>query len=158
MNVLVEQEFGILKQTMALKDQLLALLQDEHLQKTLGGRTMSLGEICKEMGEVQQMYIDSFRTFKQDWRYKYGDSSVASSAAALKAWNAQLDADLYAAIASLSDSDIETKLIERGGFSPNARIQLHVFREGILMFCGKVSIYLRALNIEFPQQWKEWIA
>jgi hypothetical protein len=158
MNVIVEQEFDILKQTMALKEQLMEILQDEHLSKTFGGTTMSLGKLCKEMGEVQQGYITSFRTFKQDWAYKYGDDSVATSVAALKAWNTQLDADLYAAIESLSDSDIATKLIERGGFSPNPRIQVHVFREGLLMFCGKVSIYLRALNIEFPEQWKYWIA
>lgn len=157
MNSIVEQQFDILKETMALKSQLLAILKDEHLSKTLGGKTMSLGAVCKEMGEVQQMYSDSFRTFKQDWSYRYGDNSVTSSVAALTAWNEKLDADLLAAIASLSNEDIQSKTIDRGGFSPNPQVQVHIYREAILIFCAKVSIYLRALEIEFPEQWKYWI-
>src|SRR5688572_12862357 len=110
MNIIAEQEFGILKETMALKDQLMALLNDEILSKTLGGKTMSLGGVCKEMGETQQIYIDSFRSFKMNWGYKYAVASVATSVAALKAWNLKLDADLYAAIESISNEDVETKL------------------------------------------------
>src|SRR5688572_12684211 len=148
----------MIKETMALKDQLIGILKDEHLSKNLGGNTMSLGEICKEMGQTEQIYIDSIRSFKMNWSYQYGDNSVATNVAALKAWNAKLDADLFAAIESLSNDDIETKLIDRGGFMPNPRVQLHVWREAILIFCAKVSIYLRALSIEFPEQWKYWIA
>jgi hypothetical protein len=77
---------------------------------------------------------------------------------ALKAWNEKLDADLLDAIAKLSDDDIQNRQIERGGFSPNPQVQLFVFREAILIFCAKVSIYLRVLQIEFPDQWKSWIA
>lgn len=157
MNRIVEEEFDVLKATMALKSQLLAILQDEHLGKNFGGKTMSLGAICKEMGEVQQIYIDSFRTFKQNWGYKYADDSVKTSVAALRAWNEKLDADLLDAIASLSNEDIEHKTIDRGGFSPNPTVQMHVYREAILIFCAKVSIYLRALDIQFPEQWKSWI-
>jgi uncharacterized damage-inducible protein DinB len=158
MNSLAENEFGFLKETMALKDQLWAILQDEHLSKSLGGNTKSLGEVCKQQGEVQQGYINSFRTFKHDWTYKHADANVASSVAALRAWNEKLDADLFAAMESLSNEDIESKTIDRGGFTPNPKMQLHVFREGILIFAAKVSIYLRALNIEFPEQWKYWIS
>jgi hypothetical protein len=157
MNLIVENELGIIKETMKLKDQLLELLKDEHLSKTLGGKTMSLGEVCKEMGEVEQIYIDSLRSFKMNWGYKYGDENVAKSVAALKAWNHKLDADLFTAIESLSNEDIETKLIDRGGFMPNPRVQMHVWREAVLIFCAKVSIYLRVMNIEFPEQWRYWI-
>jgi hypothetical protein len=42
------------------------------------------------MGEIQRSYIDSFRTFKQDFCFRH-DKKIAKSAAKLSSWREALD-------------------------------------------------------------------
>lgn len=158
MNVIVQQEFPVLKQTIALRTQLFEAITEEDLAFGLAGDNPTLGQLCKKMGEIQQTYIVSFREFKQDWSYQYEDASVTTDLNALKAWFDKLDADLFNALEMLSDEDIQSKTIERGhGFSPPVRVQFHIFREALLIFYAKVSVYLKALSKDMPQQWQAWI-
>lgn len=158
MNVIVQQEFPVLKQTLALRTELLEAITGEDLAFGLGGDNLTLGQLCKQMGETQQSYINSFREFKQDLTYQYEDASVATDLKMLKTWFEKLDADLFEVLESLSDEDIQSKVIERGhGFSPPVRVQLHIFRESLLIFYAKASVYLKALGKNMPQQWQAWI-
>jgi hypothetical protein len=146
----------------ALRDQLLELLEDEDLSLRLGGDTMSLGALCREMGEIEHTYVESFRTFRQDFSYRNPDAEREHSVRALKAWFAELDRDLMAAVAALSEDDIGRRRIVRSDFdeaffSPLPRIQLDVYREALLIFYGKVSVYLRAFERPLPEQWRDWI-
>jgi hypothetical protein len=82
--------------------------------------------------------------------------------AALKAWYAELDRNLMAAVEDLSEDDIANRRIIRGDFdedffSPLAKQQLDVYREALLLFYGKASVYLRAINRPLPQQWRDWV-
>jgi hypothetical protein len=75
---------------------------------------------------------------------------------------AELDREMMAAVAALSDEDIDTRRIVRGDFdeeffSPLPRIQLDIYREALLIFYGKVSVYLRADGRPLPGQWMDWI-
>jgi hypothetical protein len=38
------------------------------------------------------------------------------------------------------------------------KIQLDVYREALLIFYGKVSVHLRAIDRPLPGQWLDWIA
>jgi hypothetical protein len=40
----------------------------------------------------------------------------------------------------------------------NSIIQLHIYREALLSFYGKASVYLKALGKTLPEQWQSWIA
>ena len=31
---------------------------------------MTLGALCREMGEIEHSYIQSLKTFQQDWSYR----------------------------------------------------------------------------------------
>src|SRR6185369_2530844 len=60
----------------ALRDQLMEILSDEDLGLRLGGETMSLGELCREIGEIEHTYVESFRTFRQDFSYRNPDLAL----------------------------------------------------------------------------------
>lgn len=76
----------------------------------------------------------------------------------LMAWYNALDAELEAAVAGLSEEDVKTRQIDRGGWSLPPTIQLEVYKEALLIFYGKASVYLKAMGKPRPQQWQEWIA
>jgi hypothetical protein len=42
------------------------------------------------------------------------------------------------------------------GYYPT--FQLEVYKEALLIFYGKASVYLKAMGKPRPQQWQEWIA
>ena len=109
-----------------LRERLLDMLSDEDLAYSPGGHNPTLGELCKEMGEVQHAYAQSFHTFAVDFSWRSDDKRYTSSVAALKEWYAQLDADLEAALCTVSDEDMQTKQMERGGYTVELHISLDI--------------------------------
>ncbi|MDV7395315.1 hypothetical protein RZS08_28265, partial [Arthrospira platensis SPKY1] len=82
-----------------------------------------------------------------------------TSVAEIKAWFSRLDAELKETVAGLSEEVIQNKLVDRGGnFKLPPRIQLEVYREALLIFYGKASVYLKAMGKPRPKQWQAWIA
>jgi len=145
-----------------LRNQLMDLLADGDLQIRLGGESETLGALCREIGEIEHAYVESLKTFRQDFGYRNPDPRLEQSVAALKAWYADLDQALMAAIETLSEDDIERRRIVRSDFdesffSPLPKEQLDVYREALLIFYGKVSVYLKSMGRERPQEWREWI-
>jgi hypothetical protein len=145
-----------------LRDQLMDVLDDEDLLQRLGGETVILGALCREIGEIEHAYVESFQTFRQDFTYRNPDPRLEHSVTALKAWYAELDRNLMAAVEALSEDDIANRRIIRGDFdedffSPLAKQQLDVYREALLLFYGKVSVYLRAINRPLPGDWQDWV-
>jgi len=146
----------------SLRNELVELLGDADLGATVGGGTSTLGALCREIGEIEHSYVESLRSFRQDFGYRHPDPAVESSVAALAAWYAQLDHELAAAIADLSEDDIATRRIVREDFdidefSPLPATHLDIYREALLIFYGKVSVYLRALGRPLPPRWQHWI-
>lgn len=154
-NIIVQQEFDMLHETQNIRRELLDALTDAELSFKLPGNP-TLGELFVVMGQVQESYISSYKTFKQDWNFKPVAPELAGSVEKLKAWFAQLDADLDAAISALSDDDVEKRMIDRG-FPIPPRVQLHVYREGVLIYGGKAVVYFRAMGKPLPKQVGEWI-
>ena len=146
----------------AMRDQLMAVLSDEDLDVTLGGTTERLGSLCREIGDIEHAYVQSFRTFTQDFGYRNPDPAIERSVPALQQWYSNLDRDLLEAVEALSEEDIAGRRIVRGDFdvdffSPLPAYQLDTYREALLIFYGKASIYLRALDRPFPPQWSSWV-
>jgi uncharacterized damage-inducible protein DinB len=147
----------------ALRGELVDRLTNGDLEFRLGGASLTLGALCREMGEVEYAYIESFRSFRQDFAYRHPQDGVEHDVAALRAWYADLDRELMAALDALSDEDVSQRHITRGDPSADAFSllppqQLDVYREALLIFYGKVSIYLRAMGKPLPGHWPAWIA
>lgn len=157
MNNWMTQHGEVMQQTQAIRPALLAALTDSDLAYRLPGDNLSLGELLVEMGETEQMYINSLKTFTHQWTYGTADRALASSVSGLTAWFSRLDAELDEAINRLTDADLTGKLIDRGGFQPPAGLQLHIYREALLIYYAKLSLYLKALRIPLPGQMRSWI-
>jgi uncharacterized damage-inducible protein DinB len=155
MNRLIEEE---LPGNLDLRDQLLELITDQDLAYKLPGDNPTLGQLCEEMGRIQQIYAKSFRTLEMDWKYRGSSPQAPNSVAALVAWFAALDAELLAALSELSDDDLESKQVDRGhGFNPALFVQFQIYREALLIFYAKASVYLKALGKPYNQHWKAWV-
>ena len=143
----------------SLRTQLMDVLADEDLAFTPGGENLSLGGLCVEIGEIQHAYAESFRTFTQNFDYRAEQTGLAGSVAALKTWYAKLDEEFEQALDALSPEDVESREIDRGGdFKLLTSHQIDIYKEALLIFYGKASVYLKAIGKPRPSSWVDWIA
>ncbi len=112
-----------------------------------------------EIGETETSYIQSFRTFRQDFSFRNEEPGLDDSVAQLAAWYEKMDRELKSLLDAFSEKELRDRIVDRGGgFILPVGIQLDVYKEALLIFYGKVSVYLKAMGKERPQQWQEWIA
>ena len=156
MNSVLEQHGENLHELHQLQTDLVNSLTDADLQLALPGNNPTLGEALRELGEWQNRYIQSFRTFRQDYALTAAPPNVTISVAVLKAWFSALQAELVEAIGALSEADLQ-KPVDRGGFAPPAGVQFHIYREMLLIYYGRLDVYLRALGKTVTEQWRMWI-
>ena len=158
MNIFVQQHGAIYQLTQVMREQLMDILNNNDLAFTPGGSNPTLGELCKEMGEVEYSYIGSIKLLKHDWSYRNSEAGLANSVDQLKAWYKKLDAQLKTAMESLSDDDLN-KMVERNTGEPALSVgtELHIYREALLIYYAKIAVYLKAMNKTMPQQWQGWI-
>ena len=158
MNRIVADYYPIFSLYQALREQLLDVLTDDDLAFRLGGNNPSLGALCRDIGDVEHAYVESFRTFTCDFSVKVASPEAETSVAHLRAWYAALDEDLRAAIERLTEQDLNHRTVDRGhDFRLPPQLQLDVYKEALLIFYGKVSVYLKAMERPLPKQWVEWI-
>jgi hypothetical protein len=159
MNSIMQDYWPVFELYQAIRGQILAVLTDEDLAFSPGGANPALGELCREIGETEHAYIESFRDFTCDFSYRRPEPELASSVARLGAWYAELDEQLKAVIESLSEEQLQSQRVVRGpNFALPPRIQLNIYQEALLIFYGKASVYLKALSKPMPEQMKAWIA
>lgn len=155
MNSIMTNHYPMFEHYQAIRGQIMESLTDEELTFHPGGENRPLGELCRKIGETEHSYIQSFKTFKQDFTHRNEEVGLAGSVERLNNWFVQLDAELKEAVSSLSEDDLE-KSIDRG-FSVKPFVQLEVYKEALLIFYGKVSVYFHAMGKPLPKQMQEWI-
>ena len=157
MNTLVERELPLLEETLSLRAQLLEVLTDADLGHALPGNP-SLGELCREAGQLDGIYIDSFRTFVADWgRRGTAPPGAETSVSVLREWYSRSEGALKEALGAIPEEEVQGRQVDRGGYSVPVGVQFHIYRESILIFCAKASVYLRSLGRSLPEQWQQWI-
>lgn len=158
MNSIITGYYPVFEMYQDLRNQLMDLLDDQNLNYRLPGDNPTLGALCREMGEVEHAYIESFKTYEMHWDYRNEEPGLESSVEKLSAWYAELDEELRETIEDLSEDDIENRMVDRGGgFKLAPLIQLEVYKEALLIFYGKAWTYLHALGKPLPEQWQNWI-
>ena len=151
-----QEQREVLHATQELRRQLLAVLGDADLGCRPAPGCLSLGELCREVGEIQHTYVESFRTFRHDFSYRH-DPEAAGSVARLAEWYAQLDAELEEVLEGLEEADL-ARTVDRGhGFAPPVPVQFHIYREALLIFYAKAHVYLKALGKQVDGPWRWWI-
>ena len=129
MNRYMTEKWPWIEGTHQMRSQLLDILNDDDLTFNPGGQNMSLGALCRQLGEVEHSYAQSLKTFQQDWSYRNEYTALEGSVARLKEWFQELDEELKAAADALSDEDLK-KTIDRGGFAMPVDLQLDVYPAG----------------------------
>jgi hypothetical protein len=145
-----------------LRRELTDVLGDEDLAFRPGAASPTLGELCREIGEIEHSYVEALRTFRQDFGWRSDRRAVETDVAALAAWYAELDEQLAAVLESLTEHDILHRRISRSDFdvddfSPLPPQELDIYREALLIFYGKASVYLHAMGRTLPGHWTAWI-
>ena len=157
MNRYMQEKWPWIEGTHGMRLQLLDSLSDADLAFNPGGQNMTLGALCREMGEIEHSYIQSLKTLQQDWSYRNTEAGLESSVTQLKAWYQTLDEEMKVTVSALSDEDL-TKTVNRGGsFVMPMELQLDVYLQALLIFFGKATIFLKALNKTLPGQFLEVI-
>ncbi|HYT29037.1 MAG TPA: DinB family protein [Ktedonobacteraceae bacterium] len=156
MNSYMQEKWPWIEGTHAMRTQFLDTLSDADLAFSPGGQNMTLGALCREMGETEHSYMQSLKTFKQDWSYRNTEAGLESSVARLQAWFQTLDEEMKATVSALSDEDLK-KTVDRGGYAMPVELQLDAYLQALLIFFGKATIYLKAMNKALPQQVQEYI-
>jgi hypothetical protein len=157
MNSLMTDTYPLFRKYQDLRPQLMGILSDGDLGFRPAEGNPTLGELCREMGAVEVGYIDSFRTFRFDLAAVATAGEGKASVGELGRWFTDLDDELEAVIEGLAEDDLAHKTVDRGGWEVSPRVQLDIYREALLIFCGKVSVYLRAKGKTLPEQWEDWI-
>ena len=152
----MQEKWSWIEGTHGMRTQLIDTLNDTDLSFSPGGQNITLGELLREIGEIEYSYIQSLKTFKQDWTYRNTEPGLQHHISQLKAWYQVLDNEMQATISDLSDEDL-TKTIDRGGFALSVELQLDVYLQALLIFFGKATIYLKAMSRPLPKQIQEWI-
>ena len=145
-----------------LRRELMDVLSDEDLAFRPARAAASLGELCREIGDIEHSYVEALRTFRQDFGWRNPDPEVERHVAALSSWYSDLDRQLLAALEALTDDDVANRRISRHDFdvedfSPLPEQELDLYREALLIFYAKVSIYLRIMGRVLPGHWSAWI-
>ena len=140
-----------------LRALLLDSLSNEDLAFSPGGTNVSLGTLLREAGDVEYTYIQSLKTFKQDWSYHNMEPGLESDLAKLKAWYPTLDQEMKATIEAFSDDDLG-KSVDRGtGSNLPVELQLEAYLQAQLIYLGKAGVYFRAMDRELPQLFQDYI-
>ncbi len=156
MNLLMQEKWPWIDGSHQMRTQLLDLMSDADLAFTPGGQNIPLGALCREMGDTEYAYIQSLKTFNQDWSYHNTEAGLESSVTQLKNWYQTLDEELQTTVSAFSDEDA-TKTVNRGGYPTPISLQLDVYLQALLIFFGKVTIYLKAMNKTLPKEIQEYI-
>lgn len=140
-----------------MRDALLDTLTDADLAFNPGGKAMSLGSLCREMGDVQYAYLQSVKTGKTDFSYRNTAAGIESSVSQLKAWFKQLDDDMKATLTPLTDADFQKMIDRASGYQMPLDIQLDVYLQALLIFFGKATVYMRIMDKAIPPMIVEYI-
>jgi hypothetical protein len=99
-------------------------------------------------------YIESFKTRKMNFVPPSVDPGRITSVSQIADWFKGLDEELKSVVDSLPDANT---LIDTTYMQLPATNWLMVYRETLLIFVSKLSVYLRSMSKPLPHQVQEWI-
>ena len=157
MNRYVDEKWSWIEGSHELRDEILGVLSDKDLAFSPGGDNLPLGELFRQMGEVEHSYLQGLKTFTQDWEYHNTDAGLESSLGQLTAWLHELDAELNTVASAFADDDLAKTVKRASGYEMPVYMSLDVYTQAILIFLGKAVVYLKAMKKPLPESVKDWI-
>jgi len=146
----IQERWPWLEEVPGMRSQLLNILSNADLAFNPGGQNMTLGALLHKMGDLEYSYIQSLKTGVRDLSYHNTEARLENDITRLKAWFQALDRELLDTIAAFSKEDL-IRRIDRGGFNSTVEREVDHYGEALLIFFGKVTIYLKAMNKPVPE-------
>src|SRR6266567_2624971 len=123
----IQERWPWLEEVRGMRSQLLDILSNTDLSFSPGGQNMTLGALLRRMGDLEHSYIQSLKTFKQDWSYHNTEAGLESDITRLKVWFQALDDEMLETISAFSNEDL-TKRVDRGGFNSTVALSRRIRR------------------------------
>lgn len=157
MSQFMQEKWSMFEGTHGMRTELLDTLSDADLAYTPGGQAMTFGALWKQMGEIEHAYTESIKTRTQDWSYHSPEPGLETSVAQLKAWFQKLDEDMKMTVEALADNEFKQTVKRDSGYEAPIEMQLDFYIQAALIFFGKASIYVRAMNRPLTKSMADWI-
>lgn len=157
MNSFMDSKWSWIEGTHGMRNGLVSTLMDADLAFCPGGQTMTLGALCREIGDIEYAYLQSLKTFTQDFSYKNTEPGIETNVAKLVAWYQVMDEDLKATVSAFSDEDLKKVIDRSSGFKVPVDMQLEIYLQALLIFFGKITIYLKIMNKPMDKTIQEYI-
>ena len=87
----MDEKWSWIDGTHGMRNGLLNGLSDADLAFTPGGDNMTLGELFREIGEIEVAYTQSLTALKTDFSYRSTEAGLSTSVERLKAWYQRMD-------------------------------------------------------------------
>ncbi|MFB9993302.1 DinB family protein [Deinococcus oregonensis] len=157
MNRLTAQRTHLIDLTHTLRDTVFDQITDADLEFSPGGTALTFRRLLLEQAEIQAAYAESFRTLKL--KFDVVAPPEVQTTAQIQAWFGQLDAELLEALDALTNEDLSRLHDPRGQMSPHYTVEIsfHTYRESVLIFAARASVYLRALGRDVPKLMKSFV-
>ena len=156
-NKIMDKQYPGLEMYQGMRVEIMEAVNDEDLSFQ-PENCPSLGELCLQIGEWQQAYVDGFRNFEQNFGWRHTDPSIQGSAARLLDWYAELDAELKKVVAAIPDYDVDNKPVERGGWTASVTWNLDIFKECLVIFYSKCWVYFKLMGKPLTKGLDDWLS
>jgi hypothetical protein len=133
-----------------MRDALIQPLSDADLGESIGGDSLTWGQLIDECAEMQRSYIDAFITLDQKWLPpRHADEHRASVTEVVHHFH-DLDRELELVLGSFTGTDWDSVVSRPDGTKRTRRGQLEIYAQFMLIFLGKASVYARAQGHAIP--------
>ena len=119
MNRFMKRYPELMELNQKLRHDVLDAISDEDLGRTLGGDTLSLAELLLQQGRWEDDYV--------------------------QAWFHGIEQSIKTTLEAMSDEEL-SRPVKRGHHSLPLEITAYTYRESLIIFAGKASLYLRSLG------------
>lgn len=158
MNQIEKEFFQLLDMGMDVLEPVLKEISAGDMDFTPPGNNDSLGELCRKMGDVAHAYASSFSSGSLDFSLSAPGRDKPANGSQLSVWLRELEGTIKDAVKGFSDHQLSSQTITReGGWKIPLLTQFHVYREALLIFFGKLDVYLRILGKNRPEHWVGWV-
>lgn len=158
MNQIEKDFFQLLDMGMDVLASVLTKISADDLELKPAGTELSMGELCRQMCDTAHAYTESFLSKDMDFELRAPERDGPSTGAEFATYLRQLETRMKEVIRSFSDDDLATVKIDREErWMVPPVLQFHIYREALLIFFGKLDVYVRMLNVERPVLWVRWV-
>ena len=140
-----------------MRDALIGLLSNADLGQSLGGNSLTWGQLLDDWAEMQLSYLGSFATLDQRWPPPRSALEHRSTVAEIMENFHSIDRKLQLTLDAFSADDWEAVIRRPDGTRRSRRSQLEIYAQFMLIFLAKATVYAQAQGRDLPQSLQTYV-